>query len=69
MSKGGKTEHELSKVLAKTMQCSFKRKEVEERIKRIIDKTERIIETKTDQETIRKLRREFEEVRMAYYGL
>lgn len=60
---------ELSKILAKTMQSSYKRKEIEETMGRIMGKTEKALLLKYDEEKIRELRREFEDIRKAFYGL
>ena len=59
---------ELSKVLAKTMQSSYRRKEIEEAIARITDKMERVL-TPTPDDKVRELRIQFEEIRKQFYGL
>ena len=60
---------ELSKILAKAMQCSFKKKEVQETIERIIDKMDKLISNDFDESKVRELRKEFEEIRKSFYGL
>lgn len=60
---------ELSKILAKTMQNSYKRKEVEETVRRIIEKIEKMNSKEHDEERLRTLRRQFEEIRQSLYEL
>lgn len=66
---GGDVNMELSKILAKTMQCSYKKKEIEETILRIIEKADRLLLTRHDESQVREMRREFEELRKGFYGL
>lgn len=60
---------ELSKILAKTMQSSYKKSEIKNTITRIINKLERGVSEKCNQEKIIKLRSEVEEIRKKIYGL
>lgn len=60
---------ELSKILSKIMQSSYKRKEIGEIVERIMDKVGRIAESRYDESEIRSLRLEFEEMRRGYYEL
>lgn len=60
---------ELSKILAKTMQSSYKKKEIGEAISRIIEKVDRLLLTGHDESKLREMRREFEELRKSFYGL
>lgn len=60
---------ELSKILAKTMQSSYKKKEIHEVIIRIIDKFDGIIKRDGDDSQLKQMRKEFEEIRREYYGL
>ncbi|KAI4291973.1 hypothetical protein PAPHI01_1247 [Pancytospora philotis] len=65
----GEMSVELSKVLAKVMQNSFKRKEVTETVERIMGKMERVFASQTNEQTVRELRSEFEKIRKSFYGL
>lgn len=60
---------ELTKILGKVMQSSYKKKEVCEIIDRIIEKIEKRVVEKVDEGEIRKLRMEFEEIRKIVYEL
>lgn len=60
---------ELSKILAKTMQNSYKKKEIQETVERIIEKTERLICKEDESGNVRKLRMELEEIRKEFFGL
>lgn len=60
---------ELSKILAKVMQCSYKRQECQEIMESILEMVEDQSAGRTDEEKIRNLRNEFEEIRAAYYNL
>ena len=60
---------ELSKILAKTMQSSYRKKEIHEIMSRIIEKLDEIIRKDIDDTKLRQLRKEFEELRREYYGL
>lgn len=60
---------ELSKILAKIMQSSYKKKEVGECIDRIIKKLENKVINRYDDVAIKSLRLEFEEIRKNLYGI
>lgn len=60
---------ELSKILAKVMQSSYKRQECQEIMESILEMVEDQSAGRTDEEKIRNLRNEFEEIRAAYYNL
>lgn len=60
---------ELAKVLSKVMQSSYKRKEASEIMERIMNKVDRIITNRYDENEIRALRLEFEEIRKGFYEL
>ncbi|KAI5170346.1 hypothetical protein PAEPH01_1354 [Pancytospora epiphaga] len=60
---------ELSKVLAKVMQSSYKKKEVRESVERVMEKVERFMLLQNDESKVRELRIEFEEIRKRFYGL
>lgn len=68
MSKENNTNIELTKILGKVMQNSYKKKEIAEIIERIIEKIERRTD-RNNEEEIRKLRMEFEEIRKDYYKI
>lgn len=57
---------ELTKILGKVMQNSYKKKEIAEIVDRIIGK---IATSRNNDEEIRKLRMEFEEIRKTYYKI
>lgn len=60
---------ELTKIYSKIMQSSYKRKEIEEIFKRIVEKVDsKLTRTKNDDE-VRALRMEFEQIRKDIYGL
>ena len=63
------TETELTKILAKIMQSSYKKKEISETIDRILNKLENKVFNKYDDSTIKSLRLEFEEIRKDLYGI
>lgn len=60
---------ELTKIFGKVMQSSYKKKEAQETIERIIEKVEnKLINQHSDTE-IKALRLEFEEIRKSFYDL
>lgn len=60
---------ELTKILGKVMQNSYKKKEVSEIVDRIIAKIERRLTSNYNDAEIRALRIEFEEIRKSLYDL
>lgn len=60
---------ELSKILSKIMQSSYKRKEIGEIVERIMDKVGRAVASRYDDAEIQSLRLEFEEIRRSFYEL
>lgn len=60
---------ELTKILGKVMQSSYKKKEVSEIVERIINKVESKIVNRYDDAEIKSLRMEFEEIRKSFYDL
>lgn len=60
---------ELSKILSKVMQSSYKRKEINERIERIIGRIGNEVGSDKKETAIRSLRLQFEEIRKDYYNL
>lgn len=65
----GEMNTELSKVLSKVMQSSYKRKEAGEVMERIMSKVDKLVMGKYDESEIRSLRLEFEEIRKGFYEL
>lgn len=63
------SETEMTKVLAKIMQSSYKKKEISDTVDRIFTKLENKIFNKYDDTTIKALRLEFEEIRKDLYGI
>lgn len=60
---------ELSKILAKVMQYSYKRHECQEIVDRVISKLQKRSSGTVCEENVRALRKEFENIRRRYYGL
>lgn len=60
---------ELSKILSKVMQSSYKRKDVNEIIERIAVKIGKIVFETHKEDEIRSLRMEFENIRKSFYDL
>jgi len=60
---------ELSKILAKTMQASYKKKELEEVMLRVMGKVSKLVDSEHTAEYAAKLRNELEEIRKGFYGL
>lgn len=59
-------ENELSNILAKVMQASYRKKEINSKIDEILTKLEKIDNKDTQQAVIEELRREFEEIKCKY---
>jgi hypothetical protein len=75
MERREEMEVELSRILAKTMHSSYKRKEIEERIGRIFMKIEGVVDGKNERGfgpgdmsncELEKLRKEFESIRRRF---
>lgn len=64
-----KYELELTKILAKTMQSSYKKKEIHEILLRIIPKIDSIITVSNDTEEFEILKKEFEILRREAFKL
>lgn len=63
------SETEMTKILAKIMQSSYKKKEISDTVDRILTKMEAKVFKQYDDSTIRSLRLEFEEIRKDLYGI
>ena len=66
---GDEINLELSKILAKAMQSSYKKKEIEEAVARIMEKMDRALLSRNDAQKIRELRAQFELIRRDFFGL
>ena len=60
---------ELTKILAKIMQSSYKKSEINEMVEGIMKRVEKIATSTYDLGEIKSLRMEFEEIRREFYGL
>jgi hypothetical protein len=60
---------EMTKILGKIMQSSYKKKEVNETINRILKKIEGKLSINYDEMIVKQLRKEFEEIRKNIYEI
>ncbi len=60
---------EITKILAKVMQCSYKKKQVNEIISRIMQKIETVINLHDSSQSIESLRSEFVTLKQEAYSL
>ncbi|KHN69359.1 hypothetical protein CWI42_080950 [Ordospora colligata] len=60
---------EITKILAKVMQCSYKKKQVNEIISRIMQKIETVINLHDNNQSIESLRSEFVTLKQEAYSL
>jgi hypothetical protein len=56
-------EFEITKILAKVMQSSYRRKEVHDLVLRVVGKAEKVFEAGASEEETRRLREEYERLR------
>lgn len=62
-------ETELTKILAKVMQSSFRRKEMNDKMNAILDKIDSVLQSNDKNEDVEELKREFNEIKYKYENL